>query len=370
MLIGIEAERANLPAKTGVEHYAKELILHFAKIDTKNEYILYLRTEPQEWFKALPKNFKVKVIYFPIFWTQIRLSLEMLFSPPDVLFVPASTLPLIHPASVYTEHDVAWIYYPEVFTWYMRQFHRVFSWLARSGSTKIIAISETTKKDLVDHYNVDPAKIAVVPHGYTKSSTGRADALAASPELRAKLPEKYLLFLSTIQPRKNLELLIEAFRELKTEYPELPHKLVVVGKPGWKFQEILIKIADNEDIVSYLGHIGDEDRWPVYAAADLYINPSLYEGFGMPLLEAFECGCPVAVSNNSSLPEVGGDAAVYFDPKSKQDIKQAMLKVLTDSELREKMIIKGKEQLAKFSWEKCASQTLAVITEAGRKNQK
>src|SRR6476469_2594381 len=145
MIIGIEAQRANNREKTGVEHYAKELILELAKIDDKNQYILYLQTEPEPWFLELPANFKTKVIPFPKFWTQIRVSIEMLLHPPDVLFVPASTLPLIHPASVYTEHDVAWIYYPEIFTKFMLWFHRVFSWLARTGSKKIIAISEATK---------------------------------------------------------------------------------------------------------------------------------------------------------------------------------------------------------------------------------
>lgn len=364
MLIGIEAERANNKAKTGVEHYAKELILKLAEIDSNNQYVLYLQTEPDEWFLHLPKNFKVKVIPFPKFWTQLRLSWEMLWHPVDVLFVPASTLPLIHPKSVYTEHDVAWIYFPEIFTWYMRQFHRVFSWLARTGSTKIIAISNATKNDLIKHYGVQPKKITVVQHGYTP--TGNLDHQLPK-EISEKLPEKYILFLSTLQPRKNLELLVDAFRELKTEHPELPHKLVVVGKPGWKFQKILIKIDENTDIVTYLGHVGDNDRWPIYKKAEMFIHPSLYEGFGMWILEAFECSVPVAVSNNSSLPEVGGDAAIYFDPTSKQEMKDVMLKVLTSPDLRQEMIAKGKQQLANFSWEKCARETLAVLEEAGKK---
>ncbi len=363
MTIGIEAQRANHSTKTGVEHYAKELILQLAKIDSHNNYILYLQTQPQSWFMQLPSNFKIKVIPFPIFWTQLRLSLEMLLNPPDVLLVPASTLPLIHPASVYTEHDVAWIYYPEIFTLTQLWFHKVFSWLARTGSKKIIAISEATKKDLINHYKVAESKIAVVPHGYTETDNAHYDL---SAELAAKLPEKFILFLSTIQPRKNLELLIDAFRDLKMEHPELPHKLVVVGKPGWKFQKILTKIEDNKDIVVFLGHIGDSDRWPIFKKADVYVNPSLYEGFGMPLLEAFECNCPVVASNNSSLPEVGGEAALYFDPTSKQDIKQTILKVLTNAELRQEMIRKGREQLSKFGWEKCARQTLAVLEEAGK----
>lgn len=367
MTIGIEAQRANNSEKTGVEHYAKELILELAKIDTQNKYLLYLQTEPEKWFSTLPENFKVKVIPFPKFWTQIRLSLEMLMSPPDVLFVPASTLPLIHPNSVYTEHDVAWVYYPEIFTWYMRWFHRIFSWVARTRATRIISISESTKRDLVKHYHVNPSKIAVVPHGYTKT-----DAIDHQlPDgLKVKLPEKYVLYLSTIQPRKNLARLMDAFRELKTEHPELPHKLVVVGKLGWKFEEIFRKIKENEDIVIFLGHVGDNDRWPIYKGAELYVNPSLYEGFGMPLLEAFECDTPVVVANNSSFPEVGGDAAIYFNPLEVSDIKNAMYKVLTNPELQREMIAKGKEQLAHFSWKRCAYETLKVLEETSKEDKR
>lgn len=364
MTIGIEAERANKKTKTGVEHYAKELIQHLAQIDQKNNYILYLQTQPQDWFLKLPKNFEIKVIPFPKFWTQLRLSWEMLLHPVDVLFVPASTLPLIHPKSVYTEHDVAWIYFPEIFTWSQRWFHRIFSWLARTSSTKIIAISNSTKTDLIKYYGVATDKIAVIPHGYTQTENLPSELSAV---VKSQLPEKYILFLSTLQPRKNLEFLIEAFRELKVEHPELPHKLAVVGKPGWKFDSILQKINDNKDIVVYLGHIKDNERWPVYRGADMFIHPSLYEGFGMWILEAFECGTPVAVSNNSSLPEVGGDGALYFDPTNKTEMKAVMLKILSDPELRKQMVVKGRQQLSKFSWEQCARETLTVLEDVGKK---
>lgn len=363
MTIGIEAERANNRVKTGVEHYAKQLILHLAQIDTQNQYILYLRTQPEDWFLKLPANFKVKVLPFPIFWTQLRLSWEMLWHKPDVLFVPASTLPLIHPKSVYTEHDVAWVYYPEIFTFYMRWFHRVFSWLARVSSAKIIAISKATKNDLIKHYGVEENKIVVVPHGYQKTNK---DFTSISAEVEAKLPEKYILFLSTIQPRKNVIGLIEAFRELKNEHPQLPHKLVVVGKAGWKYEESLRVIEQNKDIVIYLGHVGDEERWPIFHRADLFIHPSFYEGFGMWILEAFECEVPVAVSNNSSLPEVGGDAALYFDPHNKGEIKQTIIKVLTNKDLANELVKKGSEQIKQFSWERCAKETLAVLEAAGK----
>ncbi len=356
MIIGIEAERANTSQKTGVEHYAKQLILHLAKLDTINTYILYLRTEPEEWFLALPKNFKVKVMPFPVFWTQIRLSWEMFFRPPDVLFVPASALPLVHPKnSVITIHDVAWRYFPESFTAFMKWFLEWSTQLAVKRAGKIIAVSESTKKDILKFYRVNDRNIQVIYHGYETSSP-----LEGEGRVRG-LPEKYVLFLSTLQPRKNLAGLIDAFKLLKIEHPDLPHKLVVVGKAGWKYESIIQKIKANSDTVIYLSYVSDADRLAVLSQADLLVLPSLYEGFGMQILEAFALQVPVVLSNTSSLPEVAGEAGLYFDPKKPQDIKQAIASVLFDKSLAENLTAKGKARLKLFSWEKCAQETLNIF---------
>ncbi len=362
MHIGIEAERANHKTKTGVEHYAHQLILHLAKLPNNHQFTLYLRNEPESWFSSLPNNFFTKVIPFPKFWTQIRLSWEMLRHAPDLLFIPASALPLIHPKrSVVTIHDTAWVNYPEAFTWTMKWYLHWSTKYAVRHASKVIAVSEATRQDLIKYYHVQPEKVVAVPHGY-EIPTG-LDA-SVSEQVGKQLPEKYILFLSTLQPRKNVVGLIEAFAELKREHPELPHKLVIVGKPGWKFEPILEAIENNPDTVVYLNHISDNDRWPVYRGADLFIHPSFYEGFGMWLLEAFACGVPAAVSNISSLPEVGGDAALYFDPHSKDEIKSTILKVLSDPELSASMVEKGKKRLTEFSWQRCAEQTMEVFNKA------
>jgi glycosyltransferase involved in cell wall biosynthesis len=359
MIIGIEAERANTSQKTGVEHYAKQLILHLAKLDSVNTYILYLRTEPEEWFLHLPKNFVVKVMPFPIFWTQIRLSLEMLLHPPDVLFVPASALPLVHPKnSVITIHDVAWRYFPESFTWFMKWFLEWSTQLAVKRAGKIIAVSESTKQDILKFYKVDAGKIEVVYHGYQAEIFNFQLSIFNQ---NIKLPPKYVLFLSTLQPRKNLAGLIEAFRLLKNDHPDLPHKLVVVGKAGWKYESIIQKIKANKDLVVYLNYLPDEERLGVLAKADLLALPSFYEGFGMQILEAFALHVPVVLSNASSLPEVAGEAGLYFDPKKPMDIKQAIASVLFDKSLAEKLTAKGRERLKLFSWEKCAKETLDIF---------
>lgn len=359
MVIGIEAERANLAQKTGVEHYAKQLILSLAKIDPLNSYILYLRSKPESWFLGLPENFKVKVMPFPIFWTQIRLSWEMFFHPVDVLFIPASALPIVHPKkSVSTIHDLAWNFFPETYGFWQRMFLRFFTWYAVKFDSKVIAVSEATRKDIVAKYRVNAKKVAVVHHGYDISES--ADRLISEP-VKQRLPQRYVLFLSTLQPRKNLEGLISAFKELKKENPELPHKLVVVGKPGWKYGGILKQIYDNEDIVLYFNHVSEADKALILLRADVLVLPSLYEGFGMQILESYAAGAPVAASGISSMPEVAGNAAVYFDPKNTGEIKNAIKLVLTDQSLAQSLREKGRERLKNFSWEKCAKETLEVL---------
>jgi glycosyltransferase involved in cell wall biosynthesis len=360
MLIGIEAQRANLGQKTGVEHYAKQLILHLAKIDTTNSYILYLRSKPEAWFLDLPKNFQVKVMPFPIFWTQLRISWEMLINPVDVLLILASALPFFHPKkSIVVVHDLAWRYFPKSFTWFMRNFLEWSTWFAQKRAKKIIAVSESTKEDLVKFYKVDEKKIHVVHHGYEEQVSG--SRLKLSDELQKKLPEKYVLFLSTIQPRKNLQGLIDAFVWLKRTNPQLVHKLVVIGKLGWKFDSILNKIKQHSNLVVYLNYLNNEESNQILKKADLLVLPSFYEGFGMTILEAFAANVPVATSKISSMPEVAEQAAVYFNPFDSKDMALAIQKVLTDKLLVDDLRHKGRERLKNFSWEKCAKETLSII---------
>src|SRR5258708_6896762 len=167
MKIGIEAQRANIENPTGVEHYAQQLILNLAKIDRGNQYVLYLRTKPAKWFSELPGNFRIKIIPFPIFWTQLRISWEMFLYPVDVLFIMASALPIIHPRnSVVTIHDIAWEFYPETFSAFTLNYLRFSTWYAVKFARRIIAVSQQTKKDLIKKYNLPESKIVVVYHGF------------------------------------------------------------------------------------------------------------------------------------------------------------------------------------------------------------
>jgi glycosyltransferase involved in cell wall biosynthesis len=359
MLIAIEAERANIDNATGVEHYAKQLILALAKIDLQNQYILYLRTNPKAWILNLPKNFRYKVMPFPFAWTQVRLSWEIFWQRPDALFIPASSLPLIHPAnSIVTVHDLAWHKFPETFDFWRLTTLRFFNWYVSKFAKKIIAISQQTKKDLLEKYDISPQKIFVIHHGFGDEENEIVDE-EEQKQVNA-LPQQFILYLGTLQPRKNPQGLIDAFLELK-EQNKIEHALVLAGGKGWLYNEIMKKIAKHPQII-YLGYV--KDRFALLRKASLLIQPAFYEGFGLQLLDAFAAAVPVVAANAPAMPEVAGEAAIYFDPYNKESMKNAILKVLENQALSKELVKKGTERLKQFSWDVCARETLKVIISA------
>jgi len=364
MKIGIEAERANLPNPTGVERYAAELIRNLAKLDSTNEYILYFRTQPQQWFRELPKNFNYKVMPFPKFWTQIRLSWEMVSHPVDVLLIPASALPLIHPKnSMVTVHDIAFELFKGIYTGFMDYYQKWAARFAVRHAAKIISVSQATKEDLVRVYKTPADKIAVTHLGldgtFQPMKYEQAQAVLDKYEL---VYQKYILFLGTLQPRKNIIKLIEAFEKLKKEN-RIEEKLVIAGAKGWLYEPILEKIrrASFDGAVKYLDYVDKQDLPYLLAGAKVFTLPALYEGFGLPPLEAMASGVPVVVSNISSLPEVVGDAGMLIDPNSVNSIAEGLLEVLNNPLLRAQMIEKGLERSKNFKWENTAKQTLELF---------
>ncbi|OGE87921.1 MAG: hypothetical protein A3J07_00140 [Candidatus Doudnabacteria bacterium RIFCSPLOWO2_02_FULL_49_13] len=365
MKIGLEAERANLPNPTGVERYAAELIKNLARLDSKNEYILYFRTKPQPWFYELPKNFHIRLIPFPKFWTQIRLSWEMITHPVDVLVILASVLPIIHPRnSIFTTHDVAFEMFPQAFTRFMRNYLIWSTRFAAKHARKILAASQATKDDLVRLYKINPDKITVTLLGFSSEEfyPRQYEQVQAVLDKYGLVYQKYVLFVGTIQPRKNVERLAEAFHKLRKQY-HVEEKLAIFGGRGWLWEPIVkkIKMVGLDGSAKYYDYVAKEDLPFLYAGAKLLTLPALYEGFGLPPLEAMASGVPVVVSNISSLPEVVGEAGVLVDPNSVDSIAEGLLKVLTDNNLRQEMISKGLEQAKKFSWENTAKKTLEVI---------
>jgi glycosyltransferase involved in cell wall biosynthesis len=269
-------------------------------------------------------------------------------------------MPLRHVPTVLTVHDLIFHLFPQhhkrLNYWYLNAAMPLYCHRAKA----IIAVSQATKRDLVRIYGLDPAKITVVHEAAAPHFTPALPAQVAQVRARYALPNQYLLHVGTIEPRKNLNRLLEAVHRLR-EAGEDVH-LVVVGSKGWLYQGFFQRLEelDLEDAVQLPGYIPDADLPAVYSGASSVVVPSLYEGFGLPLLEAMSCGAPVVCSNASSLPEVGGDAARYFDPTDVPAMADAILTVWRDEALREAMRQRGLARAAQFSWAQAAEETQIV----------
>ena len=224
----------------------------------------------------------------------------------------------------------------------------------------IITISEASKRDLIEFYNTPPEKITVIYEAAAENFTKPTANDFAAVRKRYDLPEQFLLVVGTIEPRKNYSRLVKAFMVLRQTHPDL--KLVVVGSKGWLFEDFFDTIATENatEYVIFPGYVPDEDLAAVYGAATVLVMASVFEGFGLPVLEAMACGTPVASSNAGSLPELGGDVAQYFDPHDLDSMINAIRTTLEDSNMRLRMQQEGPKRAAQFSWERNAIETLQV----------
>ncbi|MBI1802595.1 MAG: glycosyltransferase family 4 protein [Chloroflexi bacterium] len=354
MLIGIDASRAARPQRTGSETYALEVIRGLLALGAPHQYRLYLQEPPPAGL--FDARAEMRVIGPPRLWTHLGLSAEMLRLPPDVLFVPAHVLPIAHPPrSVMTVHDLGYRYFPEAHSAAQRLYLDGSTRFAVHQARRLIAVSHATKDDLVKHYGADERRVAVVHHGVRARPPGGPGTAVAA---RYDLPQQYIIAVGTLQPRKNYARLIEAFASLNV--PRRALALVIVGKTGW--QAGALEAQARRAGVVLTGHLPDEDKWALLGGATLFALPSLYEGFGMPILEAQAAGVPVLTSSTSSCPEVAGEGALAVNPLDTEAIAQAISRLLDDAALRQALIAKGYENARRFSWERCARETLRVLT--------
>ena len=289
--------------------------------------------------------------------------------PPAVLFVPAHVLPLIHPRrSVVTVHDLGYLAYPEAHkTGDRRYLDWSTRWNARRA-TAVIADSAATRADLIRAYGVDARKIRVIHLGRDETMAPVRDAqVLAEVQARYGISGRYLLYVGTLQPRKNLARTIAAFARVAAAPAFAGLQLVLAGKKGWLYDDLFAQVERMglADRVLFPGYVEDADLPALLSGALAFVFPSLYEGFGIPVLEAGACGVPVITSNTSSLPEVAGDAALLVDPHDVDAIAEAMTRLVTDEALRAELSQQGLANVQRFSWEKCARETLAVLLEAG-----
>lgn len=368
--IGFDASRLEVAQRTGTEHYTWELLAAMARIDRQNEYLLYCNRRPGT-LPPLPPNYLLRPLRFPRLWTHLRLSTEMAWRAPDVLFVPAHVLPVWSPRrSVVTIHDLGYLHYPAAHPLSRRLYLRLSTRWNAWRATHIIADSEATQRDIVKYCQVPQEKVTVAYLGVDKRFT----PIHAPSELdevlqRYRIAAPYLLYVGTIQPRKNLIRLIEAWAMyLKSAQARNSQRplLVIAGKRGWLTEQIERR-ADELGIaeqVHFTGYVAGADLPALLSGALGFLLPSLYEGFGLPILEAQACGVPVLTSTASSLPEVAGDAAIFVDPLTTASIADGIARLLDDATLREQLRSRGLAHAAAWTWERTAQTTLAVLETA------
>jgi glycosyltransferase involved in cell wall biosynthesis len=281
--------------------------------------------------------------------------------PPGVLFVPAHVVPFRHPRTVVTIHDVGYLHHPDAHPPRDRRLLHLTTRWSVHAARRVIAISETTRRDLVYHYRVPESRIHVIPHGVDRRMRPADAGAVAEVKRRLYLPDRYVLFVGTIQPRKNLGRLAEALRFVAQA--GLPHKLVIAGKRGWLADRVdsALNASGMADRIVHLGYVAAADLPALYSGADAFCFPSLYEGFGLPVLEAMACGTPVVAATTSAIPEVAGDAALLVDPTDPAAIGTALVRVLTDRELGRTLATCGIERARRFTWERTAAATLEIL---------
>jgi len=372
MLVGIDASRATSAAPTGTEIYSRELIRALLALDQRNLYRLYTREHVAPEFFAARElriaNYELRNIPFPRLWTHVRLSVEMLTRAPDVLWIPAHVLPLVHPRrSFVTIHDVGQVHFPNAHPPLQRAYHNwAVGWSTRRAA-RLFADSEATRDDLVQRFNVPSEKITVVYPAYDAQlfKPVRDEAQIENVRVKYRVGKDYVLSIGTIHPRKNYARLIAAFARVISNLETLNLQLVIIGKRGWLHKTIFESVTQLglQARVHFLDYVPALDLPMLISGARVFAFPSLHEGFGLPILEAQACGTPVVCAMTSSLPEAAGDAALFFDPLDGDAIAGALARALTDDALRAKLIARGFENVKRFSWEVSARQILRAFEE-------
>jgi glycosyltransferase involved in cell wall biosynthesis len=344
MLIGIDGNEANINNKVGSGQYAFELLTQFSSEKLKVQSVkfeIFLKDNPNEQMPQESKEWEYSFFGPRKLWTQIALPLRLYTQrkKPDIFFTPSHYAPRFSPVpTAISIMDMSFELYPEMFN--KDDLYQLQNWTRYSAknASVIFTISQASKNDIMKIYGIPDEKI-VVTHLGVREVSGNKYQVSSMDELQKKynIGKKYILFVGTLQPRKNIERLIEAFAKLSNDYSSSGASaesrstndssrlrsnnneldLIIIGKKGWQYEPILAAPEKYgvSDSVKFLDFVPDEDMPSFYTHAECFVLPSLYEGFGLPVLEAMKYGCPVLTSNVSSLPEAGGEAAIYFDPE-------------------------------------------------------
>jgi glycosyltransferase involved in cell wall biosynthesis len=382
MRIGIDARIILNPEKgdaIGAGHYTYQLIRHLLEIDKENEYVLFFdfRVREKDIKKFSRPNVKIKFYpfsdykkYLPGAYNEILGTATLVKENLDILHTtsPMSRIPVSYRGkTIVTVHDLAVYKVPDVFPRLASTKTRAVLNLMISKADKIIAVSESTEKDICEIFKCPKDKIQVIYSGFDKRLFEESGIARERVLEKYGIKDRYILFLGTLEPIKNVVRLLEAYKIFRSNCKrdntvKCDWKLVMAGKNGWlskDFKQVAKDLEIGKNVI-FTGYVIGDDLVPLFKNADFFVMPSLYEGFGTTVLEAFATGTPAIVSNVSSLPEIADGAALFVNPLDVQDIASAMTKFAYDDNLKNEYREKGKIQLEKFNWDKCARETLEV----------
>lgn len=380
--VWIDGYEANVPQRLGSSQVAFELLRNIEKYDRNNDYTVLLPSQPLGDLPKERSGFAYRILKPGKLWTRIALPMALFLSKikPDVFFTPTHYIPRFAPSQVkrvVTIFDLSYLHFPEMFQ--TKDLYQLTNWskFSITNANHIVTISKSTKKDLIKNYSLSSDKITVVYPGFDAKVFKPVKNLRQIRRIQNRYGIKgnYIIYIGTIQPRKNLVRLIEAFSRLHPEGEQARHlpgaqlQLVVVGKTtglgrqAWMFEDILNAPAKLgiENQVIFTGFVPTEELPYLISGAVAYVLPSLWEGFGIPVVESMACGTPAVVSNVSSLPEVVGKAGLLVDPYSVDQIEQAIRTVVVDKKLRARLSKLSLAQASKFSWRKMAREVIRVL---------
>lgn len=371
MIIGIDASRAVTSQRTGTEAYAYFLIRALLPLAAVRGYRLRLYYNQPPPFTHFPGAPQVKsvVMPFPRLWSHLRLAAHLHRQPPDVFFTPAHVIPFTYRGpSVATIHDLGYRFFPKAHPMAQRLY---LHWsTAHNGrcSRRLIADSQATKRDLTAHYGVVGDKVDVVYPGVDPELQRASDSKITAVLRQHQITPPYLLYLGTLQPRKNLGRLVTAYAASGLATATIPHQLVLAGKAGWLAEPILQTIEQLDPAIKrhvrLPGYIAEADKAALLSGATALVFPSLYEGFGFPVLEAQACETAVLTANSSSLPEVAGAAALLVDPLDSEGLAHALRRLAQDDGLRAQLVAAGLVNVRRFSWAETAVAVLNSLEKA------
>ena len=354
--------------RAGVSRYIHNLLLHLCEADPEGDYVVFVNPR-----SALPLSYRQKRSRLPTQKPAVRILWEQLLQPPQLLaegiallHSPLNVQPLFLPCKgVVTVMDLSFVVYPGSLKPLQRVYQRVFARLSARRAARLITISASTARDVTRFFGVPAAKTTVVFPGVDAAYRPiRDESILASFRVRHGLPERFILFVGTLEPRKNLVTLLQAYAQFKRQ-TKTGHKLVLAGGKGWLYQPIFAAVEElglQADVL-FPGFVAEDELPLWYNTADVFVYPSLYEGFGLPPLEAMACGRPVVVADTSSLPEVVGDAALRIHPRQPAEWAAALVRVCNDASLQADLAARALERAREFSWTRMARETVQVYRE-------